>query len=55
MRLSMRRVIAAAFVSGFRRVMLIAALLALAAAGSAWVMIGGRAATHAAKPVRRDP
>jgi len=35
------RAVDEAFVSGFRRVMLIAASLALASAISAWMMIGG--------------
>lgn len=39
----------AAFVSGFRRVMLIAALLALASAGSAWLMIGGTSRRHSSR------
>ena len=42
MRASAQAAVAAAFVSGFRRVMLIAALLALASAASAWLMIGDR-------------
>ena len=41
-RASIQTAIAAAFVAGFRRVMLIAALLALASAVSAWLMIGRR-------------
>ena len=40
-RLAVRRAIGEAFVSGFRRVMLLAASLALASAISAWLMIGG--------------
>ncbi|TMH32925.1 MAG: MFS transporter [Betaproteobacteria bacterium] len=39
-RVSVRHGVAAAFVSGFRRVMLIAALLAAGAALSAWIAIG---------------
>ena len=39
-RLAIRRAVDAAFVSGFRRVMWIAAALALGSAVSAWVMIG---------------
>jgi len=39
--LAIRRAIDEAFVSGFRRVMLLAASLALASAISAWLMIGG--------------
>jgi hypothetical protein len=46
-RIALRRTVAEAFVSGFRRVMLLAASLALASAISAWVMIGdGRAPTR---------
>jgi hypothetical protein len=41
-RLAIHRAVDAAFVSGFRRVMWIAAALALASAVSAWVMIGAR-------------
>jgi hypothetical protein len=40
-RRAIQRAVGEAFVSGFRRVMLIAACLALASAISAWVMIGG--------------
>jgi hypothetical protein len=39
-RASIRGAVAAAFIAGFRRVMAIAALLALASAASAWLMIG---------------
>jgi hypothetical protein len=39
-RLAIHRAVDAAFVSGFRRVMWIAAALALASAVSAWLMIG---------------
>ena len=39
-RAAVQRAVAGAFVPGFRRVMLIAALLALASAGIAWLMIG---------------
>ena len=46
-RASIEGAIAAAFVAGFRRVMLIAALLALASAASAWLMIGRRSSTGA--------
>jgi len=53
MRASIQRAVAAAFVSGFRRVMLIAALLALASAAGAWLMIGGRHGAPAGKPARR--
>jgi len=46
-RITLRRAVAESFVSGFRRVMLLAASLALASAISAWVMIGdGRAPTR---------
>jgi hypothetical protein len=48
-RTAIRHSVAQAFVSGFRRVMLIAAGLALASAASAWLMIGGDA------PPRRPP
>jgi hypothetical protein len=41
MRTSIQGAIADAFVSGFRRIMGIAALLALASAVSAWLMIAG--------------
>ena len=40
-RLAVRRVVSEAFVCGFRRLMLIAAGLALASAVSAWLLIGG--------------
>jgi len=40
MRASIQGAVGSAFVDGFRRVMAIAALLALASAGSAWLMIG---------------
>ena len=46
-RMSIEGAVAAAFVAGFRRVMLIAALLALASAASAWLMIGRRSSTRA--------
>ena len=46
-RASIEGAVAAAFVAGFRRVMLIAALLALASAASAWLMIGRRSGTRA--------
>ena len=46
-RASIEGSVAAAFVAGFRRVMLIAALLALASAASAWLMIGRRSSTRA--------
>ena len=39
-RVSIRDAIAAAFVAGFRRVMLVAAMLALASGAIAWLMIG---------------
>jgi EmrB/QacA subfamily drug resistance transporter len=48
-RLAIRRAVAEAFVSGFRRVMLIAASLALASAISAWLMIGRPAHARARK------
>jgi EmrB/QacA subfamily drug resistance transporter len=48
-RLSVHRAVAGAFVSGFRRVMLIAAVLALASAISAWLMIGHPAHARARK------
>jgi EmrB/QacA subfamily drug resistance transporter len=44
---SIEGAVAAAFVAGFRRLMLIAALLALASAASAWLMIGRRSSTRA--------
>jgi hypothetical protein len=40
-RRAIHRAVDEAFLSGFRRVMLVAACLALASAASAWVMIGG--------------
>src|SRR4029077_6204191 len=46
-RASIEGAVAAAFVAGFRRVMLIAALLALASAASAWLMIGRRSPKRA--------
>jgi hypothetical protein len=46
-RASIESAVALAFVAGFRRVMLIAALLALASAASAWLMIGRRSSTRA--------
>jgi predicted MFS family arabinose efflux permease len=46
-RASIEDAVAAAFVAGFRRVMLIAALLAIASAASAWLMIGRRSSTRA--------
>jgi hypothetical protein len=46
-RASIESAVALAFVAGFRRVMLIAALLALASAASAWLMIGRRSPTRA--------
>jgi EmrB/QacA subfamily drug resistance transporter len=49
-----RRAIAHAFVCGFRRVMWVAAVLALASAGSAWLMIGGECA-DAILRARRQP
>lgn len=49
-RASIQHAVAGAFVSGFRRVMSIAALLALASATSAWLMIGGRNVTRTAMP-----
>jgi hypothetical protein len=48
-RLSIEGAVAAAFVTGFRRVMLIAALLALASAASAWLMIGRPSSTRASE------
>jgi hypothetical protein len=39
--LAIRRAIDEAFLTGFRRVMLLAAFLALASAISSWLMIGG--------------
>jgi hypothetical protein len=45
-RASIQRAVAASFVAGFRRVMLIAALLALASAASAWLMIGRKRSTR---------
>jgi hypothetical protein len=48
-RLTIRRAVANAFLSGFRRVMSIAALLALASAISAWLMIGHPARARARK------
>jgi hypothetical protein len=45
-RASIQDAVAASFVTGFRRVMLIAALLALASAASAWLMIGRRRSTR---------
>jgi len=39
-RVAIRRAVAESFIPGFRRIMLIAALLALASAASAWLMIG---------------
>lgn len=54
-RISIQHAVAVAFVAGFRRVMLIAALLALASAGSAWLLIGDRTATRAGKPERGGP
>ena len=45
-RASIQGAVAASFVTGFRRVMLIAALLALASAASAWLMIGRRKSTR---------
>jgi predicted MFS family arabinose efflux permease len=48
-RITIRRAVAEAFVSGFRRVMLIAASLALASALSAWLMIGHPAHAPARK------
>ena len=53
-RASVEGAVAAAFVTGFRRVMLIAALLALASAASAWLMIGRRNATRSAATERRE-
>lgn len=47
-----RRAVGEAFVLGFRQVMLIAASLALASAGTAWLMIGG-SASPATSPGRR--
>jgi EmrB/QacA subfamily drug resistance transporter len=52
-RASIEGAVAAAFVAGFRRVMLIAALLALASAASAWLMIGRRSSTRAS--LRQHP
>jgi EmrB/QacA subfamily drug resistance transporter len=48
-RVTIHRAVAEAFVSGFRRVMLIAAFLALAGAISAWLMIGHPARAPAPK------
>jgi predicted MFS family arabinose efflux permease len=48
-RASVERVVAQAFISGFRLVMSIAAALALASAAAAWLLIGRRA-----PPPRRD-
>jgi EmrB/QacA subfamily drug resistance transporter len=45
-RASIQRAVAASFVAGFRRVMLIAALLALASAAGAWLMIGRKKSTR---------
>ena len=45
-RASIQGAVAASFIAGFRRVMLIAALLALASAASAWLMIGRRRSTR---------
>jgi predicted MFS family arabinose efflux permease len=53
-RVAIQQAIAEAFVSGFRRIMLIAALLALASAGTAWLMVGRRVPSHAAARTRRN-
>jgi EmrB/QacA subfamily drug resistance transporter len=53
MRASIQGAIADAFVSGFRRIMGIAALLALASALSAWLMIGGGGRPAAPASARR--
>jgi hypothetical protein len=39
-RVAIRRAVAESFIPGFRRIMLIAALLAFASAAGAWLMIG---------------
>jgi EmrB/QacA subfamily drug resistance transporter len=53
-RVAIQQAIAEAFVSGFRRIMLIAALLALASAGTTWLMVGRRVPSHAAARTRRN-
>jgi EmrB/QacA subfamily drug resistance transporter len=52
-RIAIQRVVATAFVSGFRRVMWVAASLALASAVSAWLLIGAGAAPTST-PAYRD-
>jgi hypothetical protein len=52
-RVSIEGAVAAAFVTGFRRVMLISALLALASAASAWLMIGRPSSTARASERHR--
>jgi EmrB/QacA subfamily drug resistance transporter len=54
-RVAVRQAVAAAFVSGFRRIMLVAAALAFASSLSAWLLIGSRKATLANEPLRREP
>lgn len=53
-RASIQGAVAASFVAGFRHVMLIAALLALASAASAWLMIGRQSPTRVRAPRRMN-